>query len=94
MQNITWKSVALVLAGIILGCGATVLRGAQAQSGAPRPTFAPNPAATKWQQYCTYFRSYEEANQYAEWAGAQGFELVEGTKIQADLALCFKRPAA
>jgi hypothetical protein len=91
MQNTTWKSIALVLAGIILGCGANAIHGAQAQ-----PTFAPNPAATKWQQYCAVSGNVEEANQRAEGAGEQGFELVGVSKVPnyTAIILCFNRPAA
>jgi len=92
MQSTSWKSIALVLAGIILGCGANAVRGAQAQ-----PTFAPNPAAPMWQQYCEHVDGDEEASQRAQAAGAQGFEIAAlslWTGSSDDLVICFKRPAA
>ena len=68
------------------------MRGAQAQ-----PTFAANPAAVRWQQFCQHVDNDEEASQQAQAAGAQGFELVGlslWTGGSDDLVLCFKRPAA
>ncbi|WP_434418833.1 hypothetical protein [Nannocystis pusilla] len=92
MQSTSWKSIALVLAGIILGCSANAMRGAQAQTA-----FPPNPAATKWQQYCEHVDDDEEASARAQAAGAQGFEIAALSLYAGnsnDLVICFKRPAA
>lgn len=92
MQPTSWKSISLVLAGIILGCSANAMRGANAQ-----PTFAPNPAATRWQQYCEHLDDDEEANASAQAAGAQGFEIAAVSLHNGnsdDLVICYKRPAA
>ncbi|MDC0715637.1 hypothetical protein [Nannocystis bainbridge] len=91
MQPTSWRSIALVLAGIILGCSANAMRGAQAQ-----PAFPANPAATRWQQYCEHVDGDEEANERAQAAGAQGFELAALSLYASntdDLVICFKRPA-
>lgn len=88
MQPTSWKAIALVLAGIVLGCAADVVRAVHA--------FAPSPTATVWQQYCQDAENHEEANQRVQAAGAQGFELVSASVLHSntdDLLICFKRPA-
>jgi hypothetical protein len=92
MQSTSWKAIALVLTGIIVGCSANAMRGAQAQ----QPGFPPSPSATAWQQYCEAADDADELNQRVRAAGAQGFELVSCSLQQPnsnDLIVCFKRPA-
>lgn len=95
MQSTSWRSIALVLAGIILGCGAQVMSGAQAQQ-APF-AFAPTPGATVWQQYCEIIDNVDQLNERLRAASAANFELV-GTSLQHgngnDTYVCFKRPSA
>lgn len=92
MHSTSWRSISLVLIGIILGCGANAMHGAQAQT-----SYAPNPAATRWQQFCEHLDFDKDAAQRIQAAGDQGFELVGMDLIaqsDEDAFVCFKRPAA
>lgn len=88
MQPTSWKAVSLVLIGIILGCGANAIRGAQAQQ--PFPASA---AARPWQQYCQESDNLESLSTLARAAGEAGFELTSVVLYGSDFAVCFKRPA-
>ena len=46
MTNTSWRSVALVLSGILIGCGAGAVHHASAQP------FPANVAAPKWVLFC------------------------------------------
>jgi hypothetical protein len=76
------KSVALVLAGVLLGllAGVAVVPRVHAQA-------APSPQ--RWQHVCEPVSSVPEASGHAAARGAEGWELVG----YAAGAVCFKRPA-
>jgi hypothetical protein len=92
MQPTSWRSIALVFAGIILGCGANAMSGAHAQQVA----FPASPSAQTWQQYCEIIDNVDQLNERVRAAGSYGFELVN-TSLQHgngnDTYACFKRPA-
>jgi hypothetical protein len=91
MQPTSWKAVSLVLIGIILGCGANAIRGAQAQQ-----PFAASANARPWQQYCQEADDPDALIGIVRAAGEQGFELATNS-LRAmnsdDFIVCFKRPA-
>ncbi|MBL8972172.1 MAG: hypothetical protein JNK56_16430 [Myxococcales bacterium] len=92
MNETSWRSISLILIGIILGCGANAIHGANAQ-----PTYAPNPAAPRWQQFCEHLDFDKDAAQRIQSAGDSGWELVGMNLIaqsDEDAFVCFKRPAA
>jgi hypothetical protein len=93
------RNIALVLVGLIIGCGAgaAATQRATAQplpagapQGAPMTPGAPFPAPLqpKWQQFCEQTSSVQEASALAAMRGADGFELV----ALYNGVLCFKRP--
>jgi hypothetical protein len=97
------KNVALVLAGLAIGCGAgaAVTPGATAQGYPPATGYPPGqgypaappaaqaPAAgSRWQQFCEQAGSVQEASSMAAARGAEGFELA----AMYNGVLCFKRP--
>ena len=88
MQPTSWKAISLVLIGIILGCGANAIRGAQAQQ-----PFAASAAARPWQQYCQETDDPESLSALARAAGEAGFEVTALVLYGSDLTVCFKRPA-
>ena len=88
MQPTSWKAISLVLIGIILGCGANAIRGAQAQQ--PFPASA---TARPWQQYCQEADDPEELNGLVRAAGPHGFEVAALVLYGSDIHVCFKRPA-
>jgi hypothetical protein len=82
------KNAALVLLGLVIGCGAgaAVTPRATAQG---YPMAAPAPVATpRWQQFCEPAASVQEASSMASARGVEGFELV----AMYNGVLCFKRP--
>ncbi len=90
MQSSSWKAVALVLAGIVLGCAANVVQGVQAQQ--PPPPLPPG--AKQWQQYCQVVEDSDELDRVVRAAGAQAFELASASVRHAntdDYIACFKR---
>jgi len=89
MQSSSWKAVALVLAGIVLGCAANVVQGVQAQAPAPLP-----PGAKQWQQYCVVVEDSAELDRVVRAAGTQAFELATASVRYSntdDYIACFKR---
>jgi hypothetical protein len=93
------RNIALVLVGLIIGCGAGAVATqrataqplpAGAPQGAPMTPSAPSPAPQqqKWQQFCEQAPSVQEASASAAMRGAEGFELV----TLYNGVLCFKRP--
>ncbi|MCB9624923.1 MAG: hypothetical protein H6723_16535 [Sandaracinus sp.] len=99
-MKLGWPSI---LFGALLGCAGTAVvtlqRGAEAQS------YAPHPAATRWQQRCQIVGGYyvtsrerkvalmETVNQRLASAGDEGWELVAVPTPADEVLLCFKRPA-
>lgn len=82
------KNVALVLLGLVIGCGAgaAVTPRATAQGYlAPAPAPAPGP---RWQQFCEQAASVQEASSMVAARGVEGFELV----AMYNGVVCFKRP--
>ncbi len=82
------RNAALVLLGLVIGCGAgaAVTPRATAQG---YPPAAPAPVAgPRWQQFCEQAASVQEASSMASARGVEGFELV----AMYNGVLCFKRP--
>lgn len=100
------RNVALVLAGLLLGCGAgaAATHQAVAQAPVPAPALAPAGAqaappggGVRWQQYCEELRqSPGELNQLLAQRGAEGWELAampfSWTGQGFTGGVCFKRP--
>lgn len=85
------KNVALVLLGLVIGCGAgaAVTPRATAQGYPMAPPGAPAaPAGARWQQFCEQAASVQEASSMAGARGVEGFELV----AMYNGVMCFKRP--
>jgi hypothetical protein len=94
MTTSTWKSVALIVTGILIGCGTGAAGTAAAQS------FAASPGAPKWQQQCIqvngrFFVGADDLNGTLRSMGQEGWELV-GIAYPGDrhtqALMCFKRP--
>jgi hypothetical protein len=92
------RNVALVLGGLVMGCGA----GAVATKGAfaVDPLSVPSQPSTggRWQQFCEELRSSpQDVNLLLAARGAEGWEMVAipytWTPQGAAGAVCFKRPA-
>jgi hypothetical protein len=84
------KNVALVLLGLVIGCGAgaAVTPRATAQGYPMGPQPAPTAAGPRWQQFCEQAASVQEASTMAGARGIEGFELV----AMYNGVVCFKRP--
>jgi hypothetical protein len=85
-----YKTLALVLAGILIGCGAGNAARAFAQQ------FPPSPAAPKWQQFCEKLDVDEEKDlQRIREVGLAGWEVVSAAPFapHSHGLYCFKRPA-
>jgi hypothetical protein len=92
------RNIALVLGGLVIGCGA----GAAATNGAfaVDPLTMPSAPATgvRWQQFCEVLKSDpKDVNATLAARGAEGWEMVAvpytWTAYGAAGAICFKRPA-
>jgi hypothetical protein len=102
----TTRNVALVLAGLLLGCGAgaaatrhAVAQAPAAPAGAYTSQASPAPTGPTWQQYCEDLRpTPQELNQLLAQRGAEGWELaampVTWTGQGFTGGICFKRPVA
>ena len=103
------QNAALVLAGLLLGCGAGAAATHQAvaqsasSSGPAGPMGPTGPAgptgAARWQQYCEELRQNpQELNQVLAQRGAEGWELAampfSWTGSSFTGAICFKRPVS
>jgi hypothetical protein len=86
------KNVALVLLGLVIGCGAgaavTQQAGAQGYPMGPAVPAPAAPAGARWQQFCEQASSVQEASSMASARGVEGFELV----AMYNGVVCFKRP--
>jgi hypothetical protein len=92
------RNVALVLGGLLMGCGAGAVatRGAFAVDPLSMPS-APT-AVVRWEQFCEELRpNPKELNYVLAARGAEGWEVVAipytWTGQGAAGAVCFKRPA-
>jgi hypothetical protein len=79
-----WKSVALVLTGVVLGCAGGTASMAAAKVYAPQ-----NP---RFEQMCMGPHSMADANDDVERASRQGWELVAASSANPGTIVCFKRP--
>jgi hypothetical protein len=83
------RNIALVLVGLVIGCGAgavaTQRATAQGFPGGPLPAAAP---PQRWQQFCEQVGSVQDASAVAAARGVDGFEMV----AMYNGVLCFKRP--
>ena len=83
------KNVALVLLGLVIGCGAGAVVTQQADAqGYPMGPTPSAPVGARWQQFCEQASSVQEASSMASARGVEGFELV----AMYNGVLCFKRP--
>jgi len=93
------KNIALVLVGMMLGCGAGAYATHSATAhGAPKvigQRFGANPSAPRWEQTCSEPVELTGVDDVVGKAGAEGWELAAmstaGTGVHE--ILCFKRPA-
>jgi hypothetical protein len=94
MDNVSWKNVALVLAGVLVGCGARSVTGARADSSAEANQLTASADAPRWQQFCEETENPDAASRSAAARGAKGFELVAAAiRPNNDVTLCYKRRA-
>ena len=86
------RNIALVLVGLLIGCGAgavaTQRATAQGFPSGPLPAAAPPPQ--RWQQFCEQVGSVQDASAVAAARGVDGFEMV----AMYNGVRCFKRPLA
>ncbi len=97
MRSIT--NVALVLAGLALGCGAGAAATRSAGAVDPLDAYSPGPVRPRWEQFCEPISGGDTANLNARLAlrGSEGWEMIAmpftWTGQGAAGAVCFKRPA-
>jgi hypothetical protein len=84
------RNIALVLVGLLIGCGAGAAATHRATAqGYPMAPMPAQPAhGQRWQQFCEQTGSAQEASSMAGARGAEGYELV----TLYNGVLCFKRP--